>query len=49
MIGSRLAAAAERVVVNGLATAGAQPMTNMAIGPANRSTVVLLRPNWAIV
>jgi hypothetical protein len=35
MIGSRLTAAAEHVVLNVLAIAGAYLMTNMAIGPAN--------------
>jgi hypothetical protein len=35
MIESRLTAAAEHVVLNVLAIAGAHLMTNMAIGPAN--------------
>jgi hypothetical protein len=35
MIGSRLTAGAEHVVLSVLAAAGAYLMTNMAIGPAN--------------
>jgi hypothetical protein len=35
MIGSRLTAGAEHLVLNVLAIAGAYMMTDMAIGPAN--------------
>jgi hypothetical protein len=40
--------AAEHVVLIVIAAAGAYQMTNMAIGPANSSTVALLRPKQVI-